>query len=320
MASVGPLIATVTLNPALDLTFEVDRLEAGESTRVRSVRRDAGGKGLNVSRAVQEYGGRTVACGLIGGAIGTVVAGFLADEGVASAFTHISGETRQNVIVLDRAGRADIRLSAPGPPVLAEEMDRLSKRVCSLPEQPAVLVLSGSLPPGVPLDAYPALAEEAQHNGIPAVLDADGDTLRAGLRSRPFLIKPNRHEASVVLGRPLATREDVIAGAAELRNFGVEWVAVTAGGGDVVLAGPGEVIVATPPEVEARSAVGAGDSFLGVLLLRLLEGSQPAEALRWAMAAGATSAAAPGTSIGHAHTAERLLDEVKVERSVRVAT
>ena len=308
-----PLIATVTLNPALDLTFEVDALEPGESTRVRSVRRDAGGKGINVSRVIQEYGGRTVACGLVGGDTGAVVARFLRDEGLRTAFTHIAGETRQNVIVLGRDGSSDIRLSAPGPHVLPEEMDRFTKLVCCLSEQPALLVMSGSLPPGVPLDAYPRLAEEAQQRGIPMVLDADGDTLREGLRSQPFLIKPNRHEASTVLGRALPTRDDLIAAAAELRNLGAHWVALTSGAGDVVLAGPDGTLTATPPTLKVVSAVGAGDSFLGVLLLRLLEGSPPADALRWAVAAGAATAAAPGTSIGHAHAAQRLLEEITVE-------
>ena len=309
----APLVATITLNPALDLTFEVDGLEPGESTRVQAVRRDAGGKGLNVSRVIQEYGGRTIACGLVGGDIGAVVSRFLSDEGVTTAFTHISGETRQNVIVLGRTDGADVRLSAPGPHVLPEEMDRLTKLVCCLPEQPALLVMSGSLPPGVPSDAYPSLADEAQQRGIDVALDADGDTLRSGLQARPFLIKPNRYEASAVLGRPLPARQDLVAAAKDLRALGSQWVALTSGAGDVVLAGPDGVVIATPPAVRARSAVGAGDSFLGVLVLRLLEGGEPAQALRWAVAAGAATAAAPGTSIGHAHAAERLLDAVTIQ-------
>lgn len=313
MRADAPLLVTVTLNPSLDLALEAERFIPGETTRVLSVRRDPAGKGINVSRAVQEFGGRTLACGLAAGHTGELVERFLVNEGVPVALNRIEGETRENVIVVDRSGGADLRLSAPGPLVLPEELERLKRRVCCLPEQPDAIVLSGSLPPGVTPEAYVDIMLEANRKGIRTILDAEGEILRAGLVARPFLIKPNRHEASAVLGRGLTKTEELVEAAAELRAAGPERVALTSGGGEVVLAGPGGVLLATPPAVQAVSAVGSGDVFLAVLALRVLEGSSEEEALRWAVAAGTATAVTPGTSPAHRDEAEALLGEVVVK-------
>lgn len=312
MRSQAPLLVTVTLNPALDLTMEVGGIVPGETTRVLTVRRDPAGKGINVSRAIQEFGGRTLACGLLGGHTGDLVERYLVEEGVPAAFNRIEDQTRENVIMRDRSGAADVRLSAPGPRVLPEELDRLKKRVCCLPEDPAAIVLSGSLPSDVGPDAYADIMHEARRRGIPTILDADGETLRASLGAGPLLIKPNRHEASMALDRELRTREDLLGAATELRDAGAERVALTGGAREVVFAGSQGVLVASPPDVEAVSPVGSGDAFLGVLALRLLEGLPEEEALRWAVAAGAATAATPGTMPAHRDQAEALLGEVAV--------
>jgi 1-phosphofructokinase len=306
-----PLIATVTLNPALDLTYHTERLLPGETTRASSVHRQPGGKGINVSRTVVEYGGDTVAAVLLGGHTGQLVARFLNDEGLSLAVVTTAAETLQNVIVHDRARPGRLRLSAPGAPVVPEELDRITKRVCCLPRRPDAIVLSGSLPPGATPATYRHIAEEAHRAGIVTVLDAEGDTLLDSLGPGTLLIKPNRYEAGLALGRPLEELDDVVKAADELRAVGARHVAITAGGGRVVLAGPDGVLTASPPAIEIRDPVGAGDAFLGVLLLRLLGGSRPVDALRWAVAAGTTAAAA--ASIGHRDQAERLLEAVTVQ-------
>lgn len=266
-----------------------------------------------MSRAVLEYGGRTIAVLLAGGHTGEVVARFLADEGLPLAVTTTAAETRQNVILQEAATGGDLRVSAPGAPAAAEEIDRLTKRVCCLPQRPDAVVLSGSLPPGAAPATYRAIAQEAGHAGIASILDAEGETLLEGLAPGTLLIKPNRHEAGMALGRSLEDLEDVVAAASELRDRGAEYVAITGGGQPVVLASPDRLLTASPPTVAVRDAVGAGDAFLGVLVLRLLEKADPADALRWAVAAGATAAAAAGTSIGHRDQAEDLLERIDVE-------
>ncbi|SCF01856.1 tagatose 6-phosphate kinase [Micromonospora viridifaciens] len=195
------MILTVTLNAALDVTYRVSALVPGTTHRVTDVAERAGGKGVNVARVLHALGEPVVATGLAGGACGARIRSLLADEGVPEAFIPVAAESRRTVVVAEPA--AATGLWEPGPTVTPDEWAIFLGRFADLARDARVVVLSGSLPPGVPVGAYRALIETVHGAGARAVLDSSGAPLRHGLGARPDLVKPNAEELAGLAGRPL---------------------------------------------------------------------------------------------------------------------
>ncbi|MCU7728594.1 PfkB family carbohydrate kinase [Actinoplanes sp. KI2] len=191
------MIVTVTLNPALDLTYAVDALVPHGTHRVATVAERPGGKGLNVARVLHALGEPVLATGLLGGTTGGRVAHLLAAEGVRSSFTPIAGETRRTVAVVDRADATGFW--EPGPTVTPAEWSAFVAEFRELLGPATVVTLSGSLPQGVPIDAYASLIALATAAGVPTVLDTSGPALRAGLLAGPSVAKPNADELAALL-------------------------------------------------------------------------------------------------------------------------
>ena len=189
------MIATVTLNPSLDKTVTVDKLVLEEANRWTSMRRDPGGKGINVSRVVHELRGRTIAYGFMGGIDGEIIKQLLSKQGVPFDFTSIKGEIRSNLIITNLGNKSQTRIDAPGPTILKSEMGSLIGKLTHLEPKPNYLVLAGSIPPGVPDDIYKTLIDTANKQGIKTVLDSDEKWLKEGIKAKPYVIKPNVHEA-----------------------------------------------------------------------------------------------------------------------------
>jgi len=312
------MIATVTLNPSLDLTVTVDRLVVDDVIRMRSMRKDPGGKGINVSRVVNTLGGATIAYGFIGGHEGGVLSVLLAEEGILTSFVAVEGDTRINVIVSERESGTQTRINAEGPRVKVEDLEKLKERLWKMGGTYCAarfMVFAGSIPPGLPKTAYRDLIEDAQDRGIKAVLDTDGDALKYGVRAKPFMVKPNTYELERLVGRDLrnAGDQEIIQAAREVRDMGVEVVAVTRGGGRAVLVTGDRVLLGTPPSVKVVNSVGSGDSFIAAFLLALLHGKGFEEAFQWGLAAGAATAITPGTELLKKEDFYRLIPEAKVE-------
>ena len=312
------MIATVTLNPSLDLTVTVDRLVVDDVIRMRSMRKDPGGKGINVSRVVNTLGGATIAYGFIGGHEGGVLSVLLAEEGILTSFVAVEGDTRINVIVSERESGTQTRINAEGPRVKVEDLEKLKERLWKMGGvycAARFMVFAGSIPPGLPKTAYRDLIEDAQDRGIKAVLDTDGDALKYGVRAKPFMVKPNTYELERLVGRDLrnAGDQEIIQAAKEVRDMGVEVVAVTRGGGRAVLVTGDRVLLGTPPSVKVINSVGSGDSFIAAFLLALLHGKGFEEAFQWGLAAGAATAITPGTELLKKEDFYRLIPEAKVE-------
>jgi tagatose 6-phosphate kinase len=206
------MIVTVTLNPALDLTYEIDALVPHGTHRVTRVAERPGGKGLNVARVLHQLGEPVLATGLLGGATGQRVTDLLAAEGVVGSFVRIAGETRRTVAVVDAADATGFW--EPGPAVSAPEWSLFVAEFRTLLRTASVVALSGSLPPGIPPDGYATLIRHAATAGVPAVLDTSGPALRAGLRAGPALAKPNASELAALLPVPLPLVDAVRALAA----------------------------------------------------------------------------------------------------------
>jgi 1-phosphofructokinase family hexose kinase len=251
------VILTVTLNPALDVSYGVDALMPHGSHRVRSVRERAGGKGVNVASVLHDMGVPARALVLLGGGTGQAVEGDLSARGVPYEVVVSGGETRRTVnVVSAESGDATI-FNEPGPRVSAAEMDAVMARVrAGVAAGARVVVVCGSLPPGADPEAYGRLVDVARSGGAKTLVDASGDALLAGCRAGADVVLPNRSELVAATG----VGSDA-AGVAALQRLGARDVVVSAGaeGMRVVLA-DGRSLVARPGEVLRGNPTGAGDA------------------------------------------------------------
>ena len=307
------MIITLTLNPAVDKTIRLPSLAPGGVHRVSESQLDPAGKGLNVSRLVDRLGWPTIAFGFLGGEIGRLAAQAIQEEGVLGHFLAVAGQTRLNVTVFDEARGEGTSFYDEGPRVDPERVDALERDLSPWLGACRVLVLAGSLPPRVPDDVYARFIQLAHSSGARTILDAEGEPLRLGARARPYLIKPNRREFEGLVGRRLPERDDVVAAAREVAAEGVEVVVVSLGSEGAICVRGGESWLIVPPRIERRSTVGSGDSMVAGLALGLARGDDLTEGLRLGTAAGAATAASPGTALGDPDEIARLLPLVRVE-------
>ena len=306
------MIATVTLNPCLDRTISVHGLVVDEVNRWASSRLYAGGKGIDVSRAIREMGGRATAYGFIGGAAGRAVEILLDEEEVPFNFTSIKQETRTNFIITDTKTYQQTRIDAPGPRISKREYDRYHRKMRQIYPRPDLIVAGGSIPPGVPVDIYYGLIMEAKDFGVRTILDSEGIWLEEGLKAKPYLIKPNVHEVEKLLKMELPTEEAVTRAALSLVEMHAEIVVISGGRDGIIVATKDRIFKAVPPPVKARSTVGAGDCVTAGLALKLSRNEPLIEACRLAVAMGTAAVLNLGTELCHRADVERLLPQVKV--------
>lgn len=304
------MIVTVTPNPSLDRTVAVDRLVPGAIHHTDAARLDPGGKGVNVARALAAAGSRTVAVLPTGGAEGVALAELLTSEGVPVAEVPIGRPVRSNLALVEADGTTS-KFNEPGPELTGAERDALEARSAELAETADWLVSCGSLPAGDADDLHARLVRAGHASGTRVAVDASGAALAAACAVGPELIKPNLHELSGHVGRPLPRLGDVLAAAAEVREAGVRAVLVSLGEHGALLAERGGAWHATSRAVPAvRSTVGAGDATLAGFLRA--GGSGPA-ALRAAVAYGTTAVGLAGSRMPAPHqvrTAPVRVDEV----------
>jgi len=306
------MIATITLNPSLDITITVHGLVVDETNRWTSSRLYAGGKGINVSRAIYEMGGRSVAYGFIGGSPGRQVEIMLDAEGVPFSFNPIEHETRTNFIITDTKTSQQTRIDAPGPRISKKEFDRFHRKIMQIQPQPDLVVVGGSVPPGLPVNIYYDMIREAWEFKVRSILDSEGQWLEEGIKAKPYLIKPNVHEAEGLLKRELPTEEAIIDAALDLLEMGIGIAVISRGKDGLVAATKKSLVKAVPPEVKVRSAVGAGDCTIAGLALKIVKNEPLIEACRLAVAMGTAAVLTPGNELCHRADVERLLPEIKV--------
>jgi 1-phosphofructokinase family hexose kinase len=309
------MIITVTLNPAIDETVEVEHLAEADTNRVLAIRRDIGGKGINVARVLRELGYEALATGLAPGNFGRAVEDLLLDAGIGCDFVAYPGEARTNINIVDRSTHKHTVLATPGAAVPAEVIGALRERLLRRVRPDTWLVLAGSLPPGVTPALHCELIEAVTARGGWTALDADGPVaehvLSAG--ALPTLLKMNDHELERLLHVPMNTEQAVFNGARLLHRRGVPNVVITRGGeGALAITAEGEFRV-LPPVVQVDSAVGAGDGFLAGLLLGLKQGLGWERALALAAATGSAVCLSPGTTLCRASEVQELIPFTVVE-------
>ena len=305
----GPEIVTLTLNPALDVFTEVDRMEPGPKLRCSASLMHPGGGGINVARAVHRLGGTSHAVFAAGGGLGAELVELMALEEVPHTPVPIDGWTRQSVTVAERSGGARFRLVFPGPSLTPSERARCIDVAVDRASAAGELVASGSLPPGAPTDLYAQLARRAARAGIRLLLDSAGPPCEAALEVGVHLVRCNQREARRLAGDDSAA--DLEALAEELVRRGAAHLVLMARAHEgATLTGSFGTFRARPPDVPQASPVGAGDSQLAAVALGLAQGWPPGTALQYGVAAAAAAQLTTGTELCRRHDAERLFVEM----------
>ena len=308
------MIATVTLNPSLDRHVAVDNLVLDDTNRWVSMKYQPGGKGINVSRVVFELGGDTKAYGFVGGVEGEILKKLLKDHKVPCDFTSIHNDIRSNFIITDLKTHRQTRISAPGPRIAAGELKKLVDKITCIKPKPSHIVFAGSVPPGVPQEIYFELITKMKAMGICTVLDSADQWLREGVRAKPDIIKPNVREAQGLMGVELKSEEDIIYAVKTIVSSGIKIACISRGRDGMIMADKDQVLKVVPPDVQVLSTVGAGDSTVAALVLKLSLGGTLEEAARCAIAAGTAATLTAGTELCHKADVECLMPQVKVER------
>ena len=304
-----PVIATLTLNPAMDLSVSTARVTSTEKLRCSLPRHDPGGGGINVARVVDTLGGDAVAIYPAGGPFGDLLTRALDQLGLAHRPVPIVGDTRESFTVDEFETGLQYRFVLPGPSLSADELTRCLDALASLDPAPRYLVLSGSFPPGVALTFYDDLLRLTRRIGASLVVDLSGEPLAyAARRGGAYLLKPSLNELSTLVGRPIASEVEQEQALRGLMANGCAQIIVLSLGAEGALVAYGEQLHRLrSPQVPVVSAVGAGDSMLGAIVLALAEGRGIDEAARFGIAAGSATVMRPGTELCHREDVQRLL-------------
>ncbi|HEX4464368.1 MAG TPA: 1-phosphofructokinase family hexose kinase [Solirubrobacterales bacterium] len=310
------MILTVTLNAAIDRTVAVPNFRLGHRHRAVESRTVAGGKGINVARALKLLGRPVIATGFAGGPTGNRLLEQLRTEAVLTDFTRIAAETRINLAVIDPTSGEQTEINERGPAVSPEEVEAFVRRVGYLADGAKLCVLAGSLPPGAGDDLYARLVKDLGERGVPVVLDAEGSAMLGGLRAGASVVTPNEREAEELVGQEFADRDDLIQGLAELVRLGAGEAAITRPDGCVAVIGNGSeqrfLEVRTEP-LDPVSTVGSGDAFLAGYVAGRYDGKEADECLAYGVACGAESTQHFGAGAVDRNQVERLLGEVHVQ-------
>ena len=309
------MIVTVTLNAALDRTLTVPNFQRGQRHRASGGLTLAGGKGINVARALKRLDVPVVATGLAGGLTGTRIVEELTGEAILNDFVRIADESRTSTAVVDPTSSSYTEINEWGPHVEPEELEMLRDKLRYLATAADIVIFAGSLPRGVEDDFYGDLIRELNKRNIATVLDAEGEPLRMGTAAEPFLVSPNQREAESLVGQEFHEDQDFIQALDDIAELGARNVLITQESGCFgLLREEREVkrLRAVAPEVEPASTVGSGDVLLSAFLAAREAGKPIDEALRSAVGAGAASTLEVGAGRFDPREASRLAGRVEV--------
>ena len=259
------MIVTVTMNPAIDKTVDITRLERGDLNRIKRVEMDAGGKGINVSKTIRALGGTSIATGFIGGNSGAVIKNVLSDLEIPTDFVSVEGETRTNLKVVEEKGDVT-ELNEPGPQVTAEQLAELLQKLEGYAAEDTLFVLAGSIPAGVPKDIYRRITERVHAKGAKVLVDADGELFSESLKASPDMLKPNRLELERHFKIDYRVSEKELLGLGErLMEGGTSMAAISLGQMGALFLTADKRYRCQGLRVKAHSTVGAGDAMVAAM-------------------------------------------------------
>jgi 1-phosphofructokinase family hexose kinase len=307
------LIVTLTINPTIDRVISVDRLAFEDRSYINSTYESPGGRGINASCVIHSFGGSTLALlisgGETGGRLKQLLGGCFPFEAIP-----VAREIRTNLTITDRHGLT-VNLNEKGPELDKPEVALVDKAVREALTRATWLMMCGSLPPGVPQTFYGKLIAMARKKKVRTLLHADGEALRHGIEEKPTVVTPNHQEAERLLGRTLLTRTHYLEAAQRIRSMGADSVVLSLGSRGAVGAFATGVWEALPPRVDAVCPIGAGDALSAAYVWSTEQKPNPAEALRWGVAAGTASARLPGMSFATLPQTREMYEHVELRRA-----
>ncbi len=308
------MIVTVTMNPAIDKTVDIDALERGGLNRIKKVEYDAGGKGINVSKTIRELGGTSVAAGFLGGNAGRTIESVLNEKGIQHDFIWVEGETRTNTKVFETTGEVT-ELNEPGPEISPEQMEQLIKKLEEYAGAETLFILAGSIPHGVDKGIYAQIIRRVHARGAKVLLDADGELFRNALDAGPDLIKPNRVELEEFAGYDYrASVEELLQVAKGLKSKGIGTVAVSMGKSGAMFVREGYEVRCPALSVKAHSTVGAGDAMVAALAYAWDQNLDDEQTVRMCIATSAGAVTTIGTKPPTRALVDELMQQVQIEK------
>ena len=309
------MIITVTLNAAIDRTVAVPNFRLGRRHRAVEQTSMAGGKGVNVARALKSLGQPVIATGVAGGPNGTRIIEQLTEEAILNDFVRIREESRMSTAVVDPTSGEQTEINERGPLVTDAELELFVDKLLYLAKGAEICVFSGSLPRGVESDVYARLVGELRKLGVTTVLDSEGDAMLLGTRAEPTIVSPNELEAEELVGHEFSDDQDRLTGLHEIAELGAGEVIMTRASGCLALLGESErrLYRATLDPLEPISAVGSGDAFLAGYVAARYGAKPPEECVRFGVACGAESTQHFGAGVLDPREVERLVPDVRVE-------
>ncbi len=305
------MITTICMNPSFDKTVEVDHLTFGEVNRIRSMRLDMGGKGLNVAAVAHRLGLEAQCIGCMGENGADRLLAMMDAEGIAHTFVTFPGTVRTNTKIVSRDGLGVTELNEPGTALQEDALQSFKEIACKCIPQGSIAVLTGSLPPECPQEIYGNLMK--LRPDVRWILDAEGKALSLGVAAHPFLIKPNLTELQSTLGCALTTLTEICDGAMELVHRGAKHVVVSMGGRGAIYVSARQRLYAPSIQVEVKSTVGAGDAMVGGMLMGLETSGDMAQAFRYGIAAGTASVMTEGTQLIRVEDFTHLVERVRIQ-------
>lgn len=280
------MIYTVTLNPSIDYIVEVEDMKLGSLNRMSRDLKLPGGKGINVSRVLNQLKVDNTATGFLGGFTGRFIEDWLREEGTSSDFVSVGGDTRINIKL--KSGE-ETEINGAGPDITAAEAEALVSKLRNL-QAGDIVIMSGSIPPSLGGDFYNRLIGVCKQQGAQFVIDTTGQALQQALEQSPLLVKPNHHELAELFGVAISTREEIIMYGRKLLEAGAQHVLVSMAGEGALLINERGVYAASAPSGQVRNSVGAGDSMIAGFVGTLSREGDVLEAFRTGVASGSATA------------------------------
>lgn len=300
------MIKTLTLNPALDKTIIVESFRLNQLNRIKKVHKDAGGKGINVSKMLKNLGQPSRAAGFLGGAAGDYIKSEVEKMGIETEFVETAEETRTNTKMVDPVNNTFTDLNEAGAFIVKENIAELKEKIFKDLKKDDILVLAGSVPAGVEDDIYYRLIKIAAEKGVKTILDADGPLFRAGIKAAPTLIKPNEHELGLHFKEEFKDLKTMIRKAESLLDLGIEMIMLSLGKEGAVFITAAEKYRIEPLKLDVKSTVGAGDAMVAGLAFGLENKLSLEEMLKTAAACSSATLIREGTEMGSREDTARL--------------
>ena len=311
------MIITVTLNAAIDKSLSVPNFRLGRRHRTVEQTTMAGGKGVNVARALKALGQPVISTGLQGGPTGTRIVEQLTQDGILNDFVRIGEESRTNTAVLDPTSGEQTEINERGPAVTAKELELFRDKLVYLAQGAEIVVLAGSLPRGMEPDTYATLIRDLRGVEVDVIVDTDGEPLRHAVKAEPSVISPNVLEGEELVGHEFNDEQDMLSAVREMATMGPKQALMTTPDGCIGSESVDHAVALLRARIEPRepvATVGSGDAFLAGFVAARYTGSRPEECLRFGVACGAESTQRLGAGLIDPREVERLLPEVEVER------